>query len=161
MLPRIDLNALAGVQEAVVTGATGGASVLYSLGAGLTQPIFDNGALAGQRDYAIARRRELVAQYRGAVMAAFGDVQRALEAIDHATQQQAAQKEVVADSRRAFDLARTQYRDGAADLLTVLDTQRTLYAAQDALAQIRLARLQALVALFKALGGGWQQGGSS
>ncbi len=58
------------------------------------------------------------------------------------------------DSRRAFTLAEIEYRVGAADLLSVLYTQRTLFAAQDALAQCRLDRLQALVALFRALGWG-------
>jgi outer membrane protein TolC len=48
-----------------------------------------------------------------------------------------------------------RYREGAADLLTVLDAQRSLFDAQDRLAQLRLERLQAAVSLFKALGGGW------
>ncbi|HEY0185053.1 MAG TPA: TolC family protein [Rhodopila sp.] len=161
MLPRIDLSGLAGVQQAVVSGATGGSSFLYTLGAGVTRPIFDNGALAGQRDVAIGRREKLVARYRGAVNAAFADVEKTLQAIDHAAREATAQESEVAQSRRAFALAQTEYRAGAADLLTVLDTQRSLYAAQDALAQTRLARLQAIVALFKALGGGWQQGGSA
>ncbi len=161
MLPRIDLSGLTGVQQAVVSGATGGASFLYTLGAGLTQPIFDNGALAGQRDVAIGQREELLARYRGAVNAAFADVQRALQAINHATCEEREQDSEVAQSRRAFALAQTEYRAGAADLLTVLDTQRSLYAAQDALAQTRIARFQAVVALFRALGGGWRQGGST
>ncbi|HWB50391.1 MAG TPA: efflux transporter outer membrane subunit [Stellaceae bacterium] len=161
MLPRIDLSGLAGVQEAVVSGGTGGGGLLYMLGAGLTRPIFDNGALAGRRDYTIAQREELVARYRSTVLAALADVQKALHATDHAARQQQAQEQAVADSRRAFALAESEYRAGAADLLTVLDTARTLYAAQDALAQTRLVRLQALVALFKALGGGWQQGGAA
>lgn len=160
MLPHIDLNGLAGVQEAVVSGTSGG-SFLYTFGAGLTQPIFDNGALAGQRDYTIAQREELVARYRSTVVAALGDAQKALQAIDHAAREQQAQEQAVAQSRRAFTLAESEYRAGAADLLTVLDTERTLYAAQDALAQTRLVRLQALVALFKALGGGWQHGGAA
>ena len=52
-------------------------------------------------------------------------------------------------------LAETRYKAGADDLLTVLDAQRTLFAAQDQLAQIELSRLQAAVSLYKALGGGW------
>ena len=55
-----------------------------------------------------------------------------------------------------YSLAETRYRAGAVDLLTVLDAQRTLFAAEDQLVQVRLARLQAAVAMFKALGGGWQ-----
>jgi outer membrane protein, multidrug efflux system len=52
-------------------------------------------------------------------------------------------------------LAEIRYKAGADDLLTVLDAQRTLFAAQDQLAQIQLSRLQAAVSLYKALGGGW------
>ena len=59
-------------------------------------------------------------------------------------------------ARIALKLAEIRYREGVDDLLTVLDAQRTLFAAEDQLAQLRLARLQAAVALFKALGGGWQ-----
>ena len=59
----------------------------------------------------------------------------------------------VAEARR---LAEVRYREGADDLLSVLDAQRTLFDAQDQLAQVRLDRLDAAVALFKALGGGWQ-----
>ncbi len=158
MLPRIDLTAATGAQAALMSG--GGSGFLYSLAAGLTQPIFDNGALAGQRDYAKGQQEELVARYRSAVLAAFADVQKTLQALDHLRTQQAPQETVVAESRRAFDLATTQYRAGAEDLLTVLDTQRTLYGAQDQLSQIKLARLQAVVGLYKALGGGWKQGDS-
>ena len=62
----------------------------------------------------------------------------------------------VQQARLAYSLAETRYRAGAVDLLTVLDAQRTLFAAEDQLVQVRLARLQAAVAMFKALGGGWQ-----
>jgi outer membrane protein TolC len=63
---------------------------------------------------------------------------------------------VVASSRRAFEISETRLREGAVDLVTVLNTQQTLFQAEDTLAQARLARLQAVVGLFQALGGGWQ-----
>ena len=59
-------------------------------------------------------------------------------------------------ARRALRLAEIRYREGVDDLLTVLDAQRTLFQAEDQLAQIRLSRLQASIGLFKALGGGWK-----
>ena len=58
-------------------------------------------------------------------------------------------------SRRAFSISEQRLREGTIDLITVLNTQQTLYQAQDALAQARLARLQAIVSLYQALGGGW------
>ena len=64
-------------------------------------------------------------------------------------------------AREAQRLAEIRYRDGADDLLTVLDAQRTLFAAQDELAQIQLNRLQAAVGLYKALGGGWSGANAS
>jgi outer membrane protein TolC len=66
------------------------------------------------------------------------------------------QREVVRSSRRAFEIAERRLREGTVDLVTVLQTQQTLFQALDNLAQVRLARLQAVVSLFQALGGGWQ-----
>ena len=64
---------------------------------------------------------------------------------------------MVTSSRRAFEIAETRLREGTVDLVTVLNTQQTLFQAQDALAQAQLDRLTAVVALFQALGGGWQK----
>lgn len=66
------------------------------------------------------------------------------------------QNEELNQAQTAFDIAQSRYQAGAEDLLTVLETQRTLYAAQDQSVQLRLARMQASIALYKALGGGWQ-----
>lgn len=66
------------------------------------------------------------------------------------------QDQEVEQSRIAFQLAERRYRAGAETLLTVLDTQRSLYQAQDQQARLQLSQLQASVALYKALGGGWQ-----
>jgi outer membrane protein, multidrug efflux system len=65
------------------------------------------------------------------------------------------QEQVVEQAQRSLRLAEIRYREGVDDLLTVLDAQRTLFQAEDQLAQIRLSRLQASIGLFKALGGGW------
>ena len=66
------------------------------------------------------------------------------------------QREVVAASRRAFELSEQQLRAGTADIVTVLNTQLTLFQAEDALSQAQLARLLAIVSLYQALGGGWE-----
>lgn len=62
-------------------------------------------------------------------------------------------------ARRAYEVAQLQYSAGSTDLLTVLQTQNALFSANDLLAQIRIARMQALVSLFRALGGGWHDRG--
>ena len=69
--------------------------------------------------------------------------------------QELLQEQVVEQSRMALQLAEVRYREGVYDLLTVLDAQRTLFQAEDQLAQIRLSRLQASIGLFYALGCGW------
>jgi len=65
------------------------------------------------------------------------------------------QTEVVTSSQRAFDISEQRLQEGTVDLVTVLQTQQTLFQAQDALAQARLTRLLAVVSLYQALGGGW------
>lgn len=129
---------------------------LYSLTAGLAAPIFDAGRLAAEADQASARRRELLSDYHKTIVTAFGDVEVALNAQVGTDAQAEAQSEELRQARSAARLAESRYRAGAETLLTLLDAQRTLYAAQDAEVQAQLARLRARVALFKALGGGWR-----
>ena len=84
----------------------------------------------------------------------------ALSATRRAAEQQESQEVSVAKARRAYELAKLQYSVGSTDLLTVLNTETALFTANDLLAQARIFRMQALVSLFKALGGGWQDAAS-
>lgn len=154
MLPKITLTASLG------TGADLAADLLrttfYNLSSGLTAPIFNNGRLSAERDKAKARQDELLETYRGAIINGFADVEKALSSIRGLDEQRQWQSEELNQAQTAFDIAQSRYQAGAEDLLTVLQTQRTLYAAQDLNVQLRLSRLQASIALYKALGGGWQ-----
>ena len=156
LLPRISLSA------GLATGGSGLARVLdnpvYSLAAALAAPLFDGGRLAAGRDLAQARQAELLAQYRAAIVAAVGDVELALQSLAGAHAQRAAQAQVVEQAQQAARLAQSRYRAGAETLLTLLDAQRTLYAAQDMAAQLHQAEWLAQVALLRALGGGWRAG---
>jgi outer membrane protein TolC len=96
-----------------------------------------------------------VETYRKAILSSFADVEQSLAATSRLGQQEQLQEDVQTQAREAQRLAEIRYRGGADDLLTVLDAQRTLFAAQDQLAQIQLNRLQAAISLYKALGGGW------
>jgi outer membrane protein TolC len=125
--------------------------------ASVLQPIFDGGRLRGNVRIAESRERELVEGYRKAILAAFADVETALAASSRLAQREALQVQVEARAREALRLAEVRYREGADDLLSVLDAQRTLFDAQDQLALTRLDRLVASVALFRALGGGWSR----
>ncbi|WLG94260.1 efflux transporter outer membrane subunit [Pseudomonas sp. FP198] len=129
---------------------------VYNLSAGLAAPIFNNGRLRAERDRATARQEELLETYRAAIVNGFADVEKALNGIQGLDQQRQWQSEELHQAQTAFDIAQSRYQAGAEDLLTVLETQRTLYAAQDMNVQLRLARVQASVALYKALGGGWR-----
>ena len=158
--------ARAAMLPAVTLGATLGSdaykamdilrSPYYTLTAGLVGPIFNNGRLRAERDKASARQDELLQTYRGAIINGFADVEKALSTITRLDQQRQWQSEELQQARTAFQIAESRYQAGAEDLLRVLDTQRTLYAAQDQNVQLRLSRVQASIALYKALGGGWQ-----
>lgn len=128
----------------------------YNLTAGLVAPIFNNGRLGAERDKATARQQELLETYRGAIINGFADVEKALNSIRRLDEQRLWQNEELSQAQTAFNIAQSRYEAGAEDLLTVLETQRTLYTAQDQNAQLRLSRVQASIALYKALGGGWQ-----
>ena len=93
--------------------------------------------------------------YRKAIISGFADVERALIAVRDLAEQERLQTEAVATARRAYELSETQLRAGTIDITTVLNTQRTLFREQDQLVLVRLTRLQAIVSLFQALGGGW------
>lgn len=127
----------------------------YDLGANLLAPIFNHGRLGAERDRRLALQRELLENYRKAILGAFADTERSLNGIDGIDRQLHWQQQELEQAQRAFELSDSRYQAGAETLLTVLDTQRTLFQAQDAAVQLRLARLQAAVGLFKALGGGW------
>lgn len=159
MLPSLTLTAAGGIQNPAVNAAVislAGTGPGLSLGAGLTQSIFDHGRLRAVRDEARAKDDELLASYRKAILAALVDVENALAAIRNLDAAREFQNESLAQSQQAFDGAQLRYRQGAGDFLGVLEAQRTLYAARDQFSQYKLARLQALVGLCKALGGGWE-----
>ena len=130
--------------------------LFFSMVGSLTQPIFDGGRILGNFEFTKARQDELLQIYRKTVVQAFADVDNALYSIRQTTERLRLQREVVAASRRAFQLAEQQLRAGTADIVTVLNTQTTLFQAEDLLWQAQLARLQAIVSLYQALGGGWE-----
>jgi outer membrane protein, multidrug efflux system len=164
LFPSLTLTAGAGVQNPALPAIVltiPGVGPSFSAVASLTQPIFDHGRLRAQQDEAAAKEQELLATYRAAIIASLVDVEKALAAVQHLDAVREFQQGSVAESERAFEGAHLRYQRGSGDFLTLLESQRTLYAARDQLAQYRLARLQALVALCKALGGGWNASSSA
>jgi outer membrane protein, multidrug efflux system len=153
--PSIQLTGSYGFANAALNTLFTPGGTLVSLAAGLTQPLFDGGALRGQLEQSKGRYDELLADYRKSVVQAFTDVEDALTAWRFTTEQEALQRQAVATAQRAADIARAQMQAGTVDVTTVLQVETTLFGAADTLVQVRLARIQALLNLYKALGGGW------
>ncbi len=154
--PNITLTGQGGYQSSALVSLFQPHAAFFSLVGGLTQPIFDGGKILGNFELTKARQDELVQTYRKTVVQAFADVDNALVSIRETTTRLKLQREVVAASRRAFQLSEQQLRAGTADIVTVLNTQLTLFQAEDVLWQAQLARLLAFVSLYQALGGGWE-----
>ena len=100
----------------------------------------------------------MLANYRRAVVQAFTDVENGARAYAFATEEEALVREAVRVAQLAADIAGEQVRAGTSDIVRALQAQMTLFSDLDQLAQVRLARFQALLSLYKALGGGWAQG---
>ncbi len=158
LFPSIELTASGGYESGALTSLVSPPNRVYAISAGLTQPIFHGGALRGQVAYSHARYTELLTTYHKTVLTAFSNAESALVATRETAEQQKRQQEAVATARRAFDYAQTQMSAGIVNILTVLNTENALFSAQDELAQVNYLRLQALVDLYTALGGGWHQG---
>lgn len=154
--PSISLTGAGGYQSAALASLFSPQATFFNIAAGLTQPIFDGGRIQGNFDYSRARQDELLQTYRKTVIQAFTDVDTALMNLRETSTRLRLQREVVTASRRAFQLAEQQLRAGTADIVTVLNTQLTLFSAQDVLTQVQLQRLLAMVSLYQALGGGWE-----
>lgn len=156
-LPNISLTADGGWASAALGSLVSPANRAFSLTAGLTQPIFEGGQLLGQYRMNQARYAELLADYHKTVISAFANVEDALAALRQSTLEVQRQQFATDKAQRAFELSQDQMHAGTVNILTVLNTEDALFTAQDALVQVKLAHFQALVALFGALGGGWQQ----
>lgn len=155
MLPQITLSANVG-QEALSTGTLFmPQNLLWSLVAGVTQPIFDGGTLAARRQAAIAALRVAGAQYQSIVISAFQSVADALEALQYdATTLQAAQTAEDA-ALNSLRVTQSQYQLGAQPLTAVLTAQTTYQTAAIARVRAQATRLADTAVLFQALGGGW------
>ena len=154
--PRISLTAaFGGLAPAVGDLFSDGKT--WSVGAGLLTPVFQGGRLKHNKRGAEARFEMAKVQYERSVTNAFGEVATALVAYDKLAVMEQEQTKAVAAYREAFRVSNSRYLSGLSDYLDVLQAQRQLYPAEQALAQTRYERLATLVDLFRALGGGWEE----
>ncbi len=153
--PSVSLTASAGTASATLDGLFGGGSGAWSFAPQIRIPIFEAGRLQASLDVAEIQRDINVAQYEKSIQDAFREVADALA--DRATiaEQLDARRKLVEATAEGFRLSEARYKGGVDSYLGVLDAQRTLYSAELELIGVRLADASNRVALYKALGGGW------
>jgi multidrug efflux system outer membrane protein len=156
-LPQFALTGNGGFAGTAINALLHGPNFAWDFGANLLQTVFDGGKLVGQKDLARATQEQLIASYQSAVLNAYADVENALGQVSNNSKAEIHLGREVEAAREAFKISQLQYRQGATELLTVLQAQQTLFAAEDQLAQTMLAHMQAVVHLFEALGGGWME----
>ena len=153
--PRISLTTSLGSASTELSGLFKDGSWGFTLAPQALLPIFDLGRNQAALDASKASREAAVAQYEKAIQVAFREVSDALAGRATLGEQIQAQQSLVQSESERLRLAELRYRNGVASFLEVLDAQRSLFAAQQALTQTRLARQLNQVALYKALGGGY------
>lgn len=154
LLPAVSLTGSAGVGGAGLLSLSNPAWGV-ELAASFVRSLFDADARKNQVAVSESSRRQLVETYRRAVYSALKEVEDALSNAQRNQAQEQAQLGIRQEAERSLQLSQLRYREGADDLSSVLDAQRTLFSTNDALAQLRLLRLTGALDIFKALGGGW------
>jgi NodT family efflux transporter outer membrane factor (OMF) lipoprotein len=155
LLPQITLSGSYGGEATSFSNVFSPASVLWSLGASLTQPIFKGGQLVHQRRAAVAAAQEALANYKATVLTAFQNVSDALFALNADAEALAAQTLAARAAADSLALVQVQYKSGAASYLQVLTSEQSYQTATVALVKARAQRFSDTAALFQALGGGW------
>jgi multidrug efflux system outer membrane protein len=153
--PRVGLSALFGGVSTDLSKLTSPDARTYSIGATLTGPIFEGGALKAQYRQAKAAWEKSKLQYQQAALTAFREVADALISRQRIAENVRLLQRATDAAQRSVTLSSQRYQDGKAAYFEVLDAQNQLYADQSALAQAKFNELNAFVQLYKALGGGW------
>lgn len=153
--PRLTLTASAGTRSPELDGLFKSGTGFWSVLPQLDLPLFDGGARAAQVEVSQASRRQALATYEGAVQSAFREVADALAVRDGLAERLEAQLAQVAAAAQTLKFAEDSYRLGGSSQLELLDAQRQLAAAQQALVTLRQAEQANRVTLLRALGGRW------
>jgi outer membrane protein TolC len=156
MYPKLSLSTALGLGSKQTSTLLTGSSKTWSLGAGALLPLFDFGRIRADIDTADALQEQAFLTYQKTVLNALKEVENALVAYMQEKQRLDLITKSVAAQATATQLIDARYRNGLISFLEVLDAKRSLYTAQLAEAQSRAALSMDLVALYKALGGGWQ-----
>jgi multidrug efflux system outer membrane protein len=155
--PQISLTGSAGYQSNALTNLFTGSGGVWNLAASFTQPIFEGGRLKNNVRLAEAQRDQLLLQYQQTIQGAFRDVANALVAYRKNREFREQQEHLVEAAQDAAKLSEVRFKAGTTDYLEVLTNNTNAFSAELALAQAEGNELTALVQLYQALGGGWQQ----
>jgi NodT family efflux transporter outer membrane factor (OMF) lipoprotein len=156
MLPQLTLsNSFFGYESVNFASLFTPGANAWNLGAGITQPIFEGGALRAKRRAAIDTYDQAAAQYRLTVLQAFQNVADTLTALDNDAQALKAEYDAVNAAKASLDLIQKQYDNGAVNYVSLLTAQQTYQQARIAYVRAVASRYTDTVTLFQALGGGW------
>jgi outer membrane protein, multidrug efflux system len=156
LFPRLTLNADAGIEASRFADLTSWAGRFFSLGPSLDVPIFSGGARRANVRLQDVKAQEAAAAYAGTVLSALSEVENALIAYGTEQSRHTSLTATLAQNRIALTLAQQRYQSGIASFLDVLDAERALQQTELSLTDSTAAVSTDLVALYKALGGGWQ-----
>lgn len=159
LFPRVTFNGSVGLQSGSISGLGRSGADTYNFGPNLRWAAFDLGRVASQINAAKAREQRALAEYEKTVLGALEETENALVAFGRQRARRNFLRESAKASQQAADLAQERYQNGVADFLTVLDAQRELLNAQSQLAESETLTATSLVAIYKALGGGWETDG--
>lgn len=156
LFPRLDLTGGLGFESLQAKNLLDWSNRFYSIVPALSLPVFEAGRIRANIDAAEEQERQAALAYHGTVLTALREVEDALVVYRTEQQRSLALARAAEANQRALDLARQQYERGVVSILSVLDAERSLFTAQDALVQSQQTIAAELVAVYKALGGGWE-----
>jgi NodT family efflux transporter outer membrane factor (OMF) lipoprotein len=154
--PNISLNAVLGLQD---TGFNlfNMPDSFWTVGPGLTLPLFEGGLRHAEENAAIAVYRRAVAAYKATVVDAFGEVEDQLALLHWLGEEETQENAAVSDARQALSMSLALYTDGATSFLDVVTAQTAELQAERTALDIHTRRVNASIALVRALGGGWRK----
>jgi len=161
LFPRFFITGAASLQSVRSSDFFDWQSRLLSIAPSVSWQIFSGGRIRGNIALQTATQHELLAAYQAALLQAFQDVEDALVAFSNEQATRAQLEDAVRSNERAADLARQAYAQGLTDFLTVLVAEQSVFTSQDTLAQTQRDVALQLVALYKAVGGGWEAASGS
>jgi len=153
---RVTLTATGGYQSTALSSLFTGPAGMWAVAGGLTEPIFDAGRIRSTVRLAEAQQQEAVLVYQQTIQQAFREVSDGLVAYRKTREFRLQQELLTQSAQDAARLSESRYRGGATSYLEVLDSDTRYLSAELSLAQAELGELEALVQLYRALGGGWQ-----